>query len=77
MWLTINNQLYKQFQFANFSEAFAFMVQVAFLAEKLNHHPTWNNSYNVVNIYLCTHDANNTITAKDTLLAEQIDALLL
>lgn len=76
MWQSVDHQLYKQFQFANFSEAFAFMVQVALLAEKLNHHPIWSNSYNIVNIYLCTHDANNTITDKDRLLAEQIDALL-
>lgn len=77
MWQLINNQLYRQFRFSNFSEAFDFMVQVALEAEKLNHHPTWSNTYNVVDIYLCTHEANNTITEKDKLLAKNIDALFL
>ena len=33
MWSIENNQLHKTFQFANFSKAFAFMTQVALLAE--------------------------------------------
>ena len=76
MWSIENNQLHKTFQFANFSKAFAFMTQVALLAESLNHHPTWTNTYNKVDIWLSTHDANNSITALDHQLSEQIDALL-
>ena len=39
MWEEKNNQLYKKFQFRDFSEAFAFMTRVAIEAEKMNHHP--------------------------------------
>jgi 4a-hydroxytetrahydrobiopterin dehydratase len=75
MWIEANNQLKRSFQFADFVEAFAFMTQVAFAAEKLGHHPNWSNVYNQVEIILFTHDANNTVTEKDRKLAVLIDAI--
>lgn len=39
MWKECNNKLFRKFQFADFSEAFAFMTRVALEAEKMNHHP--------------------------------------
>lgn len=75
MWQEINNKLYQKFQFRNFSEAFAFMTRVAMEAEKLDHHPLWTNVYNTVEIWLSTHDAGDTITEKDRILAAKIDHL--
>lgn len=76
MWKEENNTLYKKFEFENFLAAFAFMVKVAFAAEKADHHPKWTNVYNVVEIWLNTHDAGNTVTEKDTKLANKIDTLV-
>lgn len=75
MWKEENNQLSRSFKFSNFIEAFAFMTKVAFVAEKMNHHPNWNNVYNTVNIILCTHDEGNSVTSKDRKLADEIDKL--
>lgn len=75
MWIEENNQLKRSFKFTNFIEAFAFMTKVAFVAEKMNHHPNWSNSYNKVDITLFTHDLNNTVTDKDRKLAGEIDKL--
>jgi 4a-hydroxytetrahydrobiopterin dehydratase len=75
-WIETNNSLYQKFIFKNFSEAFAFITRVALEAEKINHHPTWSNTWNVVEIWLNTHDAGNTITELDHKLAKKIDALL-
>lgn len=75
MWKEENNQLKRSFEFTNFIEAFAFMTKVAFVAEKMNHHPNWSNAYNKVEITLFTHDANNTVTDKDKKLATEIDKL--
>lgn len=77
MWTENNGQLYKKFEFKNFSEAFAFMTRVAILAEVHNHHPEWSNVWNKVEIRLCTHDDGNKITEKDRELAKAIDKLLL
>lgn len=73
MWIEENNKLYKKFQFKDFNAAFAFMTSVALLAEKADHHPTWTNTWNTVEIWLSTHDAGNVVTQKDRDLAEQID----
>lgn len=76
MWIEQNSKLYRSFTFPDFKQAFAFMTRVAALAEEHNHHPTWVNTYNKVEIWLCTHDAGNAITQRDEDLAEAIDQLL-
>ena len=76
MWTENNNQLYKKFEFNDFSEAFSFMTRVAIEAEKMNHHPLWTNVYNRVEIWLTTHDAGNIVTDKDRELAGKIDGFL-
>jgi len=75
MWKEEDNKLKKTFKFKDFTEAFAFMTRVAFLAESHAHHPNWSNVYNTVEIELTTHDAGNTITEKDRKLAEAIDQI--
>ncbi|MDP9081800.1 MAG: 4a-hydroxytetrahydrobiopterin dehydratase [Bacteroidota bacterium] len=75
MWNEIDNKLYKAFEFKDFLAAFSFMTRVALLAEKSNHHPTWTNTYNKVEIWLSTHDAGDKVTDKDKLLADEIDAV--
>lgn len=76
MWKEENNRLAKTFKFKDFIDAFAFMTKVAFLAEKMNHHPFWTNVYNTVSIELSTHDAGNRVTKKDHDLANAIDKLI-
>lgn len=75
-WLHEDNKLKKTFQFKDFTEAFGFMTKVALIAEKMDHHPTWTNTWNKVTIELSTHDAGNVVTTKDQQLAKAIDALL-
>ena len=76
MWPETDNKLYKSFIFKDFSDAFSFMCRVALLAEKVNHHPTWTNTWNKVEIWLSTHDAGDVVTDKDRELAKEIDKLL-
>lgn len=64
------------FSFSNFRVAFAFMTEVAFLAEKLGHHPNWYNVYNRVDIELFTHDAGNILTELDYKLAIKIEEIV-
>ncbi|MCB0620232.1 MAG: 4a-hydroxytetrahydrobiopterin dehydratase [Saprospiraceae bacterium] len=75
MWTEENNQLQATFKFSDFAEAFSFMTEVAFHAEKMNHHPNWSNVWNSVEIHLTTHDAGNTVTEKDRQLARTIDRI--
>jgi len=75
MWKQHDNKLKKEFKFNDFIEAFAFMTKVAIVAEKMNHHPTWTNTYNTVRFELSTHDADDTVTSLDRKLAKAIDKL--
>ena len=75
MWTEKDNTLYSKFQFSDFKEAFGFMVKVALIAEKMDHHPKWTNVYNTVEIWLSTHDAGDVVTDKDRKLAKKKDEL--
>ena len=74
-WEEKDNKLYRSFTFKDFGEAFSFMTHIALLAEKQDHHPTWTNTYNKVEIWLCSHDAGNTVTDRDRKLAAAIDKI--
>lgn len=76
-WIHENNKLKKTFTFKDFTQAFGFMTKVALVAEKMDHHPTWTNTWNTVSIELSTHDAGNVVTDKDHTLAKAIDKLAL
>lgn len=75
-WVESNDGLSRELRFRDFSAAWAFMSRVALVAEKLDHHPDWSNSWSTVRITLRSHDAGNTVTARDRRMAEEIDKLL-
>lgn len=75
MWQEKDNALQTTYTFADFSQAFAFMTEVAIVAEKQNHHPNWSNVWNTVSFKLNTHDAGGTVTDKDHQLADAISAI--
>ena len=75
-WEERPDGLYRRFEFPTFAEAWTFMGKVAVLAEAQDHHPDWCNSYNVVEITLCSHDKGRTVTARDHRLAAEIDGLM-
>jgi 4a-hydroxytetrahydrobiopterin dehydratase len=73
-WSVVDGKLKREFKFADFVRAFAFMTGAAIEAEKLNHHPEWSNVYNRVTVHLTTHEARG-ITELDFTLAKKMDAL--
>ena len=74
-WTYQNNAIHASFKFNDFKDTFFVMKQIAFIAEKVNHHPNWSNVYNVLNISLTTHDAGG-LTDKDFELAAMIDVVV-
>jgi 4a-hydroxytetrahydrobiopterin dehydratase len=74
MWKEENDKLIRDFQFADFKEAFAFMTRVALIAEKMDHHPEWTNVWNRVEVALSTHSAGG-LTELDVKLAEAMDKI--
>lgn len=74
-WEERDGKLHRELTFADFAEAWAFMTQVAAIAEAHDHHPDWSNSWNTVVIDLVSHDSG-AITERDHRLAAAIDAVL-
>lgn len=73
-WTYSDEFIQKEFIFKDFVQAFSFMTAIASEAEKMNHHPNWENVYNKVNIALNTHDVAG-VSLKDFELAAHIDLI--
>lgn len=73
-WELIDGKLHKEYKFKDFNQAFKFMNELAITATKIDHHPDWSNSYNIVNINLMDHSTGG-ITALDFKLAEAAEKI--
>jgi 4a-hydroxytetrahydrobiopterin dehydratase len=73
-WRLEGGALVCDFVFADFVQAFAFVTQLALLAEKEGHHPDLDLRYNRVRVALVSHDAGG-ITGSDASMAHAIQAL--
>ena len=74
-WQHKNGALEKDFAFADFNAAFAFLARTALYSEKVNHHAEYSGVYNKVNLRLNTHDAGG-ITRKDVDFAKEADTYI-
>ena len=66
--------LARSYVFQDFNAAFGFMTRVALVAEAMDHHPDWSNSYRKVEVRLTTHSAGG-ITRLDLDLARKMDEI--
>ena len=64
----------RQFVFETFREAFGFMTEAALVAEKIDHHPEWSNTWRQVKVNLTTHSAKG-LTELDFTLAKAMDQI--
>ncbi len=74
-WDMEKGNLKKIYQFKSFKQSIHFVNQVAYVAEKVNHHPDILVRYDAVVISVMTHDENG-ITEKDFRLAGEIDKII-
>ena len=65
-------ELERVFVFQDFKGAFQFMTLCASLAEELDHHPDWTNSWNKVSVRLITHSME-ALTELDITMACAMD----
>ena len=74
-WEVKDNMLSKTFTFKSYLKTMSFVNAVAWLANKVVHHPDMLVSYGKVTISMTTHDAGNVLTEKDFQLARLISEL--
>jgi len=74
-WRREENSLRKTFLFKDFTTATGFLIQVAILSEKYDHHPDiFLHSYNKITITTTTHSENR-LTLKDIELINKIEQI--
>ena len=73
-WTKSGSIIKRQFEFADFKKAMAFVNQVAEAAERANHHPDITINYNKVIMALTSHDSGG-ITHRDIRLAGEISRI--
>ncbi len=67
--------LVRTLRFPTFAAAIAFLAEAAPACDALDHHPTWTNTYDRVEVRLTTHEAGDRVTARDVGLAVALGAL--
>jgi len=72
-WQRHGDEIIKQYQFADFRAAMAFVNAVADAANDADHHPDIDIRYNRVTLTLSTHSEGG-VTEKDFALAARADA---
>ena len=72
-WERQGDEIIKEYKFNGFGDAVAFVVRLAFKADKADHHPDLDVRYNRVRVALSTHSEGG-ITAKDLALAAEANA---
>jgi 4a-hydroxytetrahydrobiopterin dehydratase len=74
-WLIFDEmKLQKKFIFKSYLKNVSFLNAIAWQANRLNHHPDMEISYNTLVVNITTHDTGG-LTEKDFLLAKAIDQL--
>jgi 4a-hydroxytetrahydrobiopterin dehydratase len=71
-WVRAGAEIRKEYRFADFKGAMAFVNRVAGLAEESDHHPDIVINYNKVALTLTSHDTGG-LTDRDFRLAARID----
>ena len=72
-WSHADDALVRDYRFASFAEALAWMAGLAPVCDALDHHPTWSNTYDRVQVRLTTHAAGDRVTARDLELASAME----
>jgi 4a-hydroxytetrahydrobiopterin dehydratase len=73
-WELHGVEIRRRFEFIDFARAMGFVISVALVAERANHHPDIDIRWNKITLTLSTHSEGG-LTEKDISLAKKIDTL--
>ena len=74
-WKKESGELVRSFKFENYYETMSFVVAVAMLAQREDHHPDMEVGYNRLKIRYSTHSVGG-LSENDFICAAKIDALM-
>ena len=74
-WQCDDGALIVHWRFPSFGAVLEFMADARDAIDQADHHPTWTNTYNRLDVRLTTHDAGNRVTTKDVEMAKTLSWL--
>jgi pterin-4a-carbinolamine dehydratase len=72
--LVSRRELFREYKFATFQDAVAFMNMLAPGCDIANHHPRWENIWRTLRVYLSTWNIGHAISDRDIQLAKYFDS---
>lgn len=73
--ITPYENIVREWQGQSFRQVFELMTEIATVAEEMNHHPDWYNSFRRLTIRLTTHDVGG-LSNLDLEMAQKIERLI-
>jgi pterin-4a-carbinolamine dehydratase len=70
----LRRELFREYAFATFQDAIAFMHMVAPGCDAANHHPRWENIWRTLSVYLTTWNIGHDVSDRDIQLAKYFDS---
>ena len=70
-----SRSLKRRFKFGTFEDVIVAVVRISVAAERMDHHPSWSNNYDILDIRLTTHDAGD-VSMLDFDFARLIDLIV-
>ncbi len=68
-------ELHRLLEFSSFAEAMHFMLTAARFIQVTDHHPSWQNTYSKVEVWITTGELQHRISVKDVTLAHYLESL--
>lgn len=68
-------ELHRTFKFASFADAMHFMLTASRFIHISDHHPSWQNTYSTVEVWITTGDLKHKLSKKDFKLAAYLEKL--
>jgi 4a-hydroxytetrahydrobiopterin dehydratase len=70
-----HTELHRLFEFSSFPEAMHFMLTAARFIQMTDHHPSWQNTYSKVEVWITTGELKHRLSSKDVTLAHYLEGL--
>jgi pterin-4a-carbinolamine dehydratase len=72
----VMRELYRVYEFTSYEMAWQFMAKVDELGIRpYNHHPRWQNTYNRIEVWLCTFNIGHKPSSRDVRLAKIFESI--
>ena len=71
----VHIELHRVFEFSSFPDAMHFMLNASRFIQVTDHHPSWQNTYSKIEVWITTGELKHQLSAKDLTLSHYLEGL--